>query len=48
MFLLAEYGVELAKYLIAFPETFEIDNYRNLQQNALIALIVAVPETVTG
>ncbi|KAI9364186.1 telomere length regulation protein-domain-containing protein [Pilaira anomala] len=45
---LSEYGVELAKYLIAFPETFEIDNYRNLQQNALIALIIAVPETVTG
>ncbi|KAG2233893.1 hypothetical protein INT48_004381 [Thamnidium elegans] len=45
---LSEYSIELAKYLIAFPETFEIDQFRTLQQNALIALVVAVPETVTG
>ncbi|GAA5800318.1 hypothetical protein HPULCUR_005745 [Helicostylum pulchrum] len=45
---LSEYSIELAKYLVAFPETFEIDQFRTLQQNALIALVVAVPETVTG
>lgn len=38
----------LARYLISFPETFEIDQFRSLQQNALVALMAAVPEAVTG
>ncbi|KAI7873122.1 telomere length regulation protein-domain-containing protein [Mucor mucedo] len=45
---LSEYSTELARYLISFPETFEIDQFRSLQQNALVALMVAVPEAVTG
>ncbi|KAG2201441.1 hypothetical protein INT47_001490 [Mucor saturninus] len=45
---LSEYSTELARYLISFPETFEIDQFRSLQQNALVALMVAVPKAVTG
>lgn len=44
---LSESAVELARNLISVPETFEIDNFSALVQNALIALIVGVPETVT-
>ncbi|CAO3631131.1 unnamed protein product [Mucor hiemalis] len=44
---LSESAVELARNLISVPETFEIDNFQTLVQNALIALIVGVPETVT-
>ncbi|RCH81196.1 TEL2, telomere maintenance protein 2, partial [Rhizopus stolonifer] len=46
-------GTELSKtldntkYLIGFPETYEIHDFRKLQQNALTALMVGVPETVT-
>ncbi|EIE86612.1 hypothetical protein G6F55_007123 [Rhizopus delemar] len=38
----------LAEHLISFPETFEIDHFRQLQQNALTALIAGVPKKVTG
>lgn len=43
-----ESAVELAKYVIGVPETFEIDNFRILQQDALIAIIVGAPEVATG
>ncbi|GAN04450.1 telomere length regulation protein TEL2 homolog [Mucor ambiguus] len=45
---LSESSVVLAKYIISFPETYEIDNYQTLQRNALVALMTAVPETVCG
>jgi hypothetical protein len=45
---LGETSIELAKYIIDFPETYEIENFQTLQQNALIALMTAVPETVCG
>lgn len=41
-------GILLAKYIIGFPTSFEIEDASELQQNALTALIVGVPETVTG
>ncbi|KAI8098324.1 telomere length regulation protein-domain-containing protein [Gilbertella persicaria] len=44
---LSESSITLAKYLIGFPETYEIHDFRKLQQNALTALMVGVPETVT-
>ncbi|KAL9537725.1 hypothetical protein MBANPS3_011521 [Mucor bainieri] len=45
---LSESSILLAKYIIAFPETYEIENYQTLQRNALVALMTAVPETVCG
>ncbi|KAI7902821.1 telomere length regulation protein-domain-containing protein [Cokeromyces recurvatus] len=45
---LSESSVKLASYLIGFPETYEIQDFRKLQQNALTALIASVPTTVTG
>ncbi|KAL7315285.1 telomere binding protein, variant 3 [Mucor circinelloides] len=45
---LSESSIELAKYIISFPETYEIENYQTLQRNALVALMTAVPETVCG
>ncbi|KAG1087246.1 hypothetical protein G6F42_020678 [Rhizopus arrhizus] len=45
---LSESSIELAKYIISFPETYEIKNYQTLQRNALVALMTAVPETVSG
>lgn len=46
--LLEECGQELAKYLVYFPETYEIEDFRQLQQDALQALIVGAPDVVTG
>ncbi|RCI04833.1 telomere binding protein [Rhizopus stolonifer] len=45
---LEESSEELAKHLICFPETYELDNFRTLQREALIALIASVPEKVTN
>ncbi|CAO3655984.1 unnamed protein product [Mucor fragilis] len=45
---LSESSIELAKYIISFPETYEIENYQTLQRNTLVALMTAVPETVCG
>ncbi|KAI8640641.1 telomere length regulation protein-domain-containing protein, partial [Parasitella parasitica] len=45
---LSESSVELAKYIISFPETYEIDNFQALQRNSLVALMTAVPEVVCG
>ncbi|KAK4513392.1 uncharacterized protein ATC70_005390 [Mucor velutinosus] len=45
---LSESSIVLAKYIISFPETYEIENYQTLQRNALVALMTAVPETVCG
>ncbi|KAG1173268.1 hypothetical protein G6F70_005924 [Rhizopus microsporus] len=45
---LKECGQELAKYLVYFPETYEIEDFRQLQQDALQALIVGAPDVVTG
>ncbi|KAI8988408.1 telomere length regulation protein-domain-containing protein [Mycotypha africana] len=45
---LNESSIELAKYLITFPDAYEIDHARQLQQAALVALMAAVPATVTG
>ncbi|OBZ88164.1 Telomere length regulation protein TEL2 [Choanephora cucurbitarum] len=44
---LSESSINLARYLIGFPETYEIHDFRKLQQQALVALIVGVPESVT-
>ncbi|KAI8380264.1 telomere length regulation protein-domain-containing protein [Blakeslea trispora] len=43
---LSESSVTLARYLIGFPETYEIQDFRKLQQQALVALIVGVPKSV--
>ncbi|KAI9263064.1 telomere length regulation protein-domain-containing protein [Sporodiniella umbellata] len=36
----------LARHLIAFPENYEIDNFKMLQQKSLIALMASVPSQV--
>ncbi|KAI8986573.1 telomere length regulation protein-domain-containing protein [Pilobolus umbonatus] len=45
---LKETSVELARYLIDFPTDYDIKDCHELQQKALVALVVAVPKTVTS
>ncbi|KAI9477807.1 MAG: telomere length regulation protein-domain-containing protein [Benjaminiella poitrasii] len=45
---LSESSIKLATYLIGFPETYEIQDFRKLQQNALTALIASAPTNVAG
>ncbi|KAL0078138.1 telomere length regulation protein-domain-containing protein [Phycomyces blakesleeanus] len=45
---IGENCVQVASLLIRLPETYELTNFRQRQQDALVALVVAAPETVTS
>ncbi|KAI8882711.1 hypothetical protein K501DRAFT_250975 [Backusella circina FSU 941] len=45
---LSESSLELSRYLLGLPETYDLKDFRERQLNSMIALVVAVPSSVAG